>query len=439
MTLAGANHEQIAQPTFPFPVVPLAPEANPTWLKAPELRLLVKETARIARNSPYLPIGQSELRASRNHHAFGTRFIAMPRAIRIPVMRAIAPSFDSAAGRLRDVDASGRYSNFGPQESELRSRFGDFFGCNPDQIMLANNATSALTGVVATSPASVWTVPSFTFPASPCSILAAGKQLHLVDIGEDWWLSDDVPATAAVMPVAPFGDRVDIPRWASFPHVVFDAAASIGAGLKNLDALGDESAVVFSLHATKVLGSGEGAVVVFGSPDYAETFKSWSNFGFAGTRESTLAGVNGKMSEVQACYVHAALDSWEREKDEWLHARELVEAAQQRLGLEGPPGHSNPLNPYWVVSLPDERVADAVEKELSASGIGSRRWWSKGCHRMEAFKQYQKEPCGTTEKVAGASLGLPIFRGISPAEVGEIEAAVARVLEGTEQSSTRHE
>lgn len=353
----------------------------------------------------------------------------MSHAIKIPVMRALAPSFDSAAPRLRDVDASGLYSNFGPQESELRSRFGDFFGCDPEKIMLANNATSALTGAVATSPASVWTVPSFTFPASPSSILAAGKKLRLVDIGEDWWLSADLPAKAAVMPVAPFGDTVDIPRWAAFNNVIFDAAASIGADLNNLDALGIESAVVFSLHATKVLGSGEGAVVVFGSTDYAQAFKSWSNFGFAGTRESTVPGVNVKMSEVQACYVHAALDSWEQERDEWLQARELVEGAQRRLGLDGPPGHSNPVNPYWVVSLPDGAAADAVENELSASGIGSRRWWSKGCHRMEAFRHYQRGPSSTTERVAEASLGLPIFRGISLTEVKAIEEAVARALE----------
>ena len=168
---------------------------------------------------------------------------------------------------------------------------------------------------------------------------------------------------------------------------------------------------------------------MFGSVEYAQEFKSWSNFGFAGTRESTIAGVNAKMSEVQACYVHASLDSWEQEKDEWFQARALVEESQQRLGVKGPPGHSNPINPYWVVSFLDERITDAVERELLMTGIESRRWWSKGCHRMEAFRNHKTGAFANTEKVAGSSLGLPIFRGITAGEVRRVEAVVARVLD----------
>jgi len=353
----------------------------------------------------------------------------MEENIKIAVMRPSSPGIDLALPRLREVDRAAWFTNFGPQETELRFRLANFLEVEPEQVMTANSATSALAGAVAVSPAFSWRVPSFTFPASPSAVLLARKELLLRDIGSDWWIDEhDEPGTG-IMAVAPFGDSVNTERWSQQGPVVIDAAASLGAPNLGLEHLNSESAIVFSLHATKVLGSGEGGVVVFGSPEFAAEFRAWTNFGFSGTRESKIVGTNAKMSESQACFAHAALDSWAIEKEEWLVARGLVEGAQERLGLRGPPNHSNPINPYWVVRFEDQRTTMAVEATLAKEGIQTRRWWSRGCHRMEAFKGFGPGPFTTTNEAAETSLGLPMYRGISITDVEKIERGVSRGME----------
>jgi dTDP-4-amino-4,6-dideoxygalactose transaminase len=343
-------------------------------------------------------------------------------------MRASVAPVSRALPRLQSVDEQGWYTNFGPQERELRERFADFFGVSSGRVMTANNATTALTGAISVGLSETRTVPSFTFAATPLAVLGARRNLVFADIGKDWWLSPADGLEAGLLPVAPFGNAVDIDRWSGHKNVVIDAAASIGAEHRNYQNLKDDGAIVFSLHATKVLGSGEGAVLVFGSEAYAEEFRVWTNFGFAGRRESTIFGANGKMSEVQACFVHAALDGWADEREEWLAARTLVSAAQKRLGLAGPPGEGNPISPYWIVAFPDGLLASAVEQSLEKAGIESRRWWGNGCHTMQAFRQFDLGEYLETEDAASRSLGLPMFRGIGANEIDRVEECISETM-----------
>ena len=83
-----------------------------------------------------------------------------------------------------------------------------------------------------------------------------------------------------------------------YPSII-DGAASLGS-IETLKNLPETSNLVFSLHATKYLGSGEGGLVVTGTKEIADELRSWSNFGFQGSRQSMTQGTNAKMSEIQA-------------------------------------------------------------------------------------------------------------------------------------------
>jgi dTDP-4-amino-4,6-dideoxygalactose transaminase len=335
----------------------------------------------------------------------------------VPVMRPVLPQFELVRRHLEAVHASGWFSNFGPAENGLRERFAVRFGVDPARVMTAANATLALGGCFATAARSRWTIPSFTFTATPAAALMSGVDFRFGDIGADWWLTgeeDDVPVR-----VAPFGAP---PEFSPSPRrhgTIIDAAASIGnpwdPGL-----LGETDAVVFSLHATKVLGAGEGAIIVFGSTERAQQFSMWTNFGFFGSRESQIAGINAKMSESQAAYVHAALDGWDDERDEWLAARDVVLRVGDEAGLTTFEASRTCITPYWIAVFPDAATTDAVEGTLAEHGIGTRRWWSRGCHRMAAYADVPHGPLPMTEDIAGRYLGLPMFRGLGEREGGLI-------------------
>ena len=344
----------------------------------------------------------------------------------IPVMRPSPPSFNAAASRLTAVDQSGLYSNFGPQEKELRERFAGRLGVEGSQVATVANATLGLAGAVAVLGGSRWAVPVFTFAATPAAVLAAGAEFVFADVGVDMVLDVAETSVDGCMPVAPFGAAPDLSRWSGAGQVVHDAAASLGNEL-DLSSLTAGQAVAFSLHATKVLGAGEGGVVVFGDEADAAWFRAWTNFGFSGSREAQVAGVNAKMSEIQACYVHAALDGWDEERAEWIAARERVEQMAVTVGVKLL-RFGNGVNPYAIAEFPDAETTLRVESTLARHGVGARRWWSMGCHRMPAYAHLTDAEFPVTDDLAARTLGLPIYRGITEQDVEVVRVALEDAL-----------
>lgn len=343
----------------------------------------------------------------------------------VPVMRPVAPPLSKALPRLRNIELSGRFSNFGEQEVELRERFAHWFNVPADRVATAANATLGLTGAIASLESTKWIVPAFTFPATPAAVLNAGKTLRLADIDSTWWLdATKLGRMDSIVPVAPFGGDLELQRWAHRERVVLDAAASIGCQ-PDLSELREEWAVVFSLHATKVLGAGEGGLVVFGSPDSARRFRAWTNFGFTGTRQSQHLATNAKMSEIQAAFAHAALDAWPTELVEWTAARQLLATVCDELGVDMFESSRSGVNPYFIARFTDAQTTAHVETTLRRRGIESRRWWSDGCHRMPAFRGFATGPMPETEHAAATSLGLPFFRQLSDEDTERVAEALA--------------
>jgi len=68
--------------------------------------------------------------------------------------------------------------------------------------------------------------------------------------------------------------------------------------------------VVLSLHATKAFGVGEGGAVVCCDRAKLRAAHAALNFSFAGIRETSGPGFNGKMSEYHAAIGLAELDGW---------------------------------------------------------------------------------------------------------------------------------
>lgn len=325
---------------------------------------------------------------------------------------------------LSAVHRSGWLSNFGPAEQLLRERLGARFEVDPAQVLTAANATLGLAGCLAISSESEWSIPSFTFTATAAAAQLAFVSFRFVDVNpDDWWSTTGNPRLTQLM-VAPFGSSVEIPSDRAMCHGrIIDAAASLGNPWSG-SRLGESDAAVFSLHATKVLGAGEGAIVVFGSAELAQRFRSWSNFGFMGARDSRSLGINAKMSEIQAAYVHAALDGWDEERAEWLAARELALSVGDEVGITTFRASRESITPYWIAVFPDASTTNLVERVMEEHGIGTRRWWSRGCHRMPAYANVPHGPLPVTEDIADRYLGLPMFRELSNEDAERIHTAL---------------
>jgi dTDP-4-amino-4,6-dideoxygalactose transaminase len=228
------------------------------------------------------------------------------------------------------------------------------------------------------------------------------------------------------MVVAPFGRPIDYPGWDEFKvrtglPVVIDAAAAFDS----LE-VGQCPAVV-SLHATKVIGVGEGGFVASRDTAFIRGVRERSNFGFHGGRNADMAAMNAKLSEYHAAVGLAALDTWSETRADWMavagyYRRVLAES--NVINLQ--PGFGKDwVSSTCVVSIA-ERAHPRVQSELARAAIDTRMWWGSGLHRERATTHYPHNPLPVTENLAQSTLGLPLYRDLPERDIQYIVEAIIK-------------
>lgn len=341
-------------------------------------------------------------------------------------MKPNLPSVELVLPYLKEIDERKFYSNNGPLLRRLEQRYATFLNVDPSQVVVCSNATLALQGSYFLSEGEQILIPDFTFPATALAAEKVGKKIVLRDINIENFnliLSEkDAYENSIYSMVIPFGAEVDLLEVPDFKSVVIDAAASLGSENLDLSLLKKEHTIVFSLHATKVLGIGEGGIAVFGSRERADAMRSYINFGFDGTRNSNILGTNGKMSEIQAAYGHAVLDNWVKEKKDWLKIRNQVQKIEDEFPKFFKQTFKLKCSPYWL-SHSNKVLKEEIVKVFEMQGIQTRDWWAQGLHKMRAFSQFKGENFLNTEKVSGELLGLPFYRNMNSKVLDKIYSA----------------
>jgi len=362
----------------------------------------------------------------------------------IDLLRPLLPSAEDIFPYLKRIDEARWYSNFGPLEQELRKRVGGHFGLSAEHIVTASSATAGLTSVLRALNVprdSYCLVPSWTFVASPASTIAAEMKPYFLDVDEESWaLTPELVkkhvreidgVVGAVLVVAPFGKPVDIAAWDQFTAetsipVVVDAASGFDSFRASAFA---KTSVVFSLHATKVLGAGEAAVIVSRDTSLLRHVQEQTNFGYY-TRRISIPGVNAKMSEYTAAVALAAMDKWPQRRSQWLavteHYQQLLHPLMQKHGLMvwfPEDGVSSTCN-IRLTSL----SADRVISQLQVRGIKARQWWDKGCHVQPAYAHYPHGDLTVTNRLAASVVSLPFYVDIPPQHLVQVADALDDIL-----------
>jgi len=351
----------------------------------------------------------------------------------IPIMRPKLPSADRLAPYLERIDRTRIYSNFGPLASELEDRLAVHFGMASGAVVTVANATLGLVLALAAAgaqPGTLCAIPAWTFIASAHAAIMAGLIPYFVDVDPVTWTVDVDAITeaidsapgpvGAVMPVAPFGHPLDVAAWDRFRArtaipVVIDAAAAFDSLIPG------EAPAVVSLHATKVIGTGEGGFVVSKDTDLIRAIRFRSNFGFAGTREAIAPATNAKLSEYHAAIGHAAFDEWDEVRAEWMAVasryREVLAPSNQVRFQEG-------FGQSWITATCVLGVAEGgagrAERALAAAGIETRRWWGNGAHAHPATRGLPRTGLPITEALAEATIALPFYRDLDGSAIEQV-------------------
>lgn len=337
----------------------------------------------------------------------------------IHVMRPRLATYKQLEPYLKRIDVNHIYSNHGPLVRELEDSYANYFKIDAQLIVAVANATLALQALVANSNVDDWLVPDYTFTASGLAVLNTSKKLYLCDVqSSDWKINLDlIPKIYkgfGLLPVMPFGMPIDFESYSEYKHVVIDAAASLGQSLPNFSKMKKEWAVVYSLHATKVLGAGEGALVICGNLEMAENLRAWINFGFINGRNSSLQGTNAKMSEIHAAYGLCSLTNIEIEMEEWMVAQEFVATSSIQNKWVSQINRKATFQPYWIAQFESKSQKEKIMTSLSTARIQSREWWPTPLSAQKAFLCSTKVGVlKNAEHLSSTHLGLPMYRGIS--------------------------
>ena len=265
----------------------------------------------------------------------------------------------------------------------------------------------------------------------------AGLVPYFVDVDPETWALDAnklfyeiarAPAPVARHAVMPFGSPLDIAAWETFRSrtglaVVIDAAAAFDSLVPGV------VPSVVSLHATKVLGTGEGGFVI-STDSIRDAVRMRSNFGFAGTRLAQAGAFNAKLSEYHAAVGHAALDEWDQTRIEWSDAANAYRHAlrrSNRVSLQQGFGET------WITSTCvlgfDHFAADRIEQSLAHRDIETRRWWGTGAHDHPATALFPRALVSTTDTLARSTLAVPFYRDIGVAEINRVAEVVLAAVD----------
>lgn len=221
--------------------------------------------------------------------------------------------------------------------------------------------------------------------------------------------------TVAIMPVHVFGNPCDVDAIQKIANkhglkVIYDAAHAIGSTFngKSLLEYGDISAT--SLHATKLLNTGEGGACI---TMYDELSKKLQRIRFFGHNEEKTdiveEGFNGKLTEVHAALGIANLKYFDkvladRKQKYWFYKNALSSKKNIRF-QEIKQGECN--YSYFPIIFESEAKLLEIVKKLNNENIFPRRYFYPSVNTYTKVVSYKHMPI--SEDVSKRVLCLPLY------------------------------
>jgi len=286
-------------------------------------------------------------------------------------------------------------------------------------------------------------VPAFTFFATAECVSLLGATPVFADIQLSTFTLDPEsvaakisPRTRAIIPVHLYGQAADMNPLLELArkhklHLVEDNAQALGATYHGQPTGAMADAGCISFYPTKNLGAwGDGGMVVTNSEGVAQRLRSLRDHGSANKYLSQEVGWNSRLDEIQSAVLRVKL----RHLDEWNRQRRSHAAAYD-LHLHGLAGVVTPRLGGWGDHVFHQytirvRHRDAVQKVLSARGIGTAVYYPVPLHLQPAYASlhYQPGDLPQSERASAEVLSLPVFAEITDEQITSVSGALRESL-----------
>lgn len=335
----------------------------------------------------------------------------------------------------------------GPEVEAFESEFGAFSGVRA--CAGVNSGTDALRFAymaLGVRPGDEVITVAHTFIATAEAITQAGGAVRFVDIDERTMTMDPEavraaigPRTVGIVPVHLYGQAADMDPILDIAArhglwVVEDAAQAHGARYKgrSIGSLGAMAA--FSFYPGKNLGSlGEGGAVTSNDARLIQNVRRLREHGQSSKYIHETEGFNGRLHAIQAAFLRIKL----RYLGEWNAARRAV-AAQYREALVNVaevrlPEEASYCEHVYHLFVIRTKQRDRLRESLASAGIGSGLHYPVPLHLQKAYAglSHTRGALPVTEEVAATCLSLPMFPGMSSAQVARVADVVRRFFGGS--------
>lgn len=365
--------------------------------------------------------------------------------MKVPLVR-LDRAYEKYAPELNEVAlkilASGVYVS-GPNLAAFEREFASYIGTK--YCIGVNSGLDALKfalKVLDIKAGDEVIVPANTFIATVMAITENGAIPVFVE-PDDYFnmdtqaLEDKISAhTKAILVVHLYGQGADLPKIKHLAtehslYLIEDCAQSHGARVEGqmTGSWGDIGC--FSFYPTKGLGAfGDGGALVCNDATLYATLKSMSNYGSHEKYQYDFVGANSRLDEIQAGWLRVKLAHLE----ESIEERRIL-AACYLHGIEHPGVELPKVRPgcdsVWHLFV--VRVAEraAFQDHLRGKGIESGIHYPVPPHLSKAYQYlgYRRGDFPITEKYADSLVSLPLFQGMTPAEVQAVVEAVNSYVE----------
>lgn len=349
----------------------------------------------------------------------------------------------------------------GPKVGEFERALAEFVGVR--EAVAVSNGTAALHAAMyalGIGPGDEVIVPPMTFAATANCVVYQGGTPVFVDVEPGTLLIDPnqveakiTPRTKAIIAVDYAGQPCDYDRLRAIVQshglkLVADACHALGASYRGrqVGSLADLS--VFSFHPVKHITTGEGGMITTDDPALAERMRVFRNHGITSDHrqreqqgswfyEMVDLGYNYRLTDVQCVLGMSQL----RKLPGWLARRREI-ARQYDAAFAGMPAveplavRPGVVHAYhlYMIRLDLARLQPTraeVFAALRAEGIGVNVHYVP-VHLHPFYRErFGTRPglCPVAEAAYEELVTLPVFPGMGDADVADVTAAVAKVVE----------
>lgn len=360
----------------------------------------------------------------------------------IPVTKTYVPSLDDYTVYLETIWRTGQLTNNGPLCRDLTERLKTHLDLQ--HLELVSNGTLALQlaikaldlqGEIITTP--------YSYVATTSSILWEGCEPVFVDIEPHTFCIDPdlieaaiTEKTSAILATHVYGYPCEVAKIQKIADkhglkVIYDAAHAFGVKLGGKSLLQHGNCSTLSFHATKLFHTAEGGAVVCKDAEVAKRVFLMKKFGHIGEDDYQDIGINAKMSEL-----HAAMGLCILPK-----VHDIIAARKECSGwydeqLQGSPLLQRPVQPadleynyaYYPIVFPSHDAMMKVRQALMDNDIGPRRYFYPSLNTLPYLKPELKRSCPISEDISARVLSLPLYVGLSKADVEIICIIIRRTL-----------